>query len=59
VPVLFPAIKPLPIEYLIGVLEDMIVIYVIFVKISPIAPGFVALVDCVTTFALILKNMYA
>jgi len=46
-------------EYLIGVLEDMIVIYVIFVKISPIAPGFAVLVDCVTISALILKKMSA
>jgi len=47
------------IEYLIAVLNDMIVIDVIFVKISPIAPGFVVLVDCVTASALILKKTSA
>jgi hypothetical protein len=54
-----PVTNPLPIEYLIAVLNDMIAIDVIFVKISPIAPGFVVLVDCVIISALILKKMYA
>jgi hypothetical protein len=37
----------------------MIAINVIFVKISPIALGFVVLAGCVTISALILKKMYA
>jgi hypothetical protein len=54
-----PVTNPLPTEYLIAVLNDMIAINVIFVKISPIALGFVVLAGCVTISALILKKMYA
>jgi hypothetical protein len=56
---LFPATNLHHIEYLTGVLGDMIVTTVIFVKISLIVPGFVVHVGCVTISARISKKMYA